>query len=392
MKVLFCTTSRVSEQKGGTERITARIASGLQKLGYSCYSAYKFDIDSTFPKTEFKGAYNVYEYPLNAIISDKAIDVVIVQKMTRDIVALKHFIDSHGMRCKIVSVLHFNPGYEEMALCFSNFMSGLFKDKGIAEKVKNVIRVLFYPIYYLLYPLRNKQLYKTVYEYSDKVILLSEHFLSEYQKYAQIKDMSKFVVIPNALSYNQFLDEKDLPKKKKQVLIVSRLFETQKRISLALKIWQRIEMSSEFDDWCLKIVGHGDDFVNYKQMVSDLHLKHIEFCGRQESKPYYVESRIFMMTSAYEGWGLTLTEAQQFGCVPIAFNTFSSLSDIIINGENGFVVKENNFEDYVEKLKTLMNSYSLQKTMSICAISSSKRFALSDIIVRWDKLLKEIVS
>lgn len=392
MNILFCTTSRVSVQKGGTERITARIALGLQKLGHSCFSAYKLDIDSAFPKTEFNGAYNVNEYSLNAIIADKAIDVVIVQKMTRDIVALKHFIDNSGFHCKIVSVLHFNPGYEEMALCFRDFVIGLSKDKGLIEKTKNIIRILLYPIYYLLYPLRNKQLYKTVYEYSDKVVLLSELFVPEYQGYAQIKDTAKFAVIPNALSYDQYLLEQDLKHKKKQVLIVSRLSEIQKKISIALKIWERIESSSMFDDWCLKIVGHGDDMVKYKQMVSDMQLKHVEFCGRQESKPYYVESRIFMMTSAYEGWGLTLTEAQQFGCVPIAFKTFSSLSDIITNGENGFVVEANDLDGYVERLKYLMITPDLQKNMAINAILSSKRFALSEVIVKWNELLKDIVS
>ena len=45
-----------------------------------------------------------------------------------------------------------------------------------------------------------------------------------------------------------------------------------------------------------------------------------------------------MMTSSFEGWGLTLTEAQQYGCVPLAFHSFASLTDIITDKVNGFAI------------------------------------------------------
>lgn len=388
MNVLFCTTSCVSEEKGGTERITARIAIGLQKLGYGCYSAYKNEISFDYPKAKFKGAYNVNDYPLNKIVLDKDINVVIVQKMTRDIIDLRKFLIENNIKCRIFSVLHFNPGYEEQTLRFSDFLSGLSLKKTNREKWKDLLRVLCYPIYKVIYPLRNKQLYRVVYKYSDKVILLSVSFVEEYRHYAHIEDNSKFVVIPNALSYDSFLSIRDFDSKKKQVLIVSRLSETQKRISTALKIWKQIELAPTFNDWTLKIVGHGEDICLYKKMVSDMNLKRVLFCGRQNPKKYYMESRIFMMTSAYEGWGLTLTEAQQFGCVPLAFDTFSSLSDIIDDGKSGFIVHRNDIKGYVGKIKMLLKNVEMQKKMSLCAILSSNRYTLSKVILNWDKLLK----
>ena len=48
--------------------------------------------------------------------------------------------------------------------------------------------------------------------------------------------------------------------------------------------------------------------------------------GQKNPEPYYNEASIFMMTSSFEGWGLTLTEAQQYGCVPLAFHSFASLN------------------------------------------------------------------
>lgn len=44
MNVLFYTTSRVSVENGGTERITASIATTLRKRGHLCYSAYSDEL------------------------------------------------------------------------------------------------------------------------------------------------------------------------------------------------------------------------------------------------------------------------------------------------------------------------------------------------------------
>lgn len=39
------------------------------------------------------------------------------------------------------------------------------------------------------------------------------------------------------------------------------------------------------------------------------------------------------MTSAFEGFGMTLVEAQQYGVVPIVMDSYKSLHDIIKNDE-----------------------------------------------------------
>ena len=66
-----------------------------------------------------------------------------------------------------------------------------------------------------------------------------------------------------------------------------------------------------------------------KSLVIHYGLQRVFFLKGQKTEPYYNEASIFMMTSSFEGWGLTLTEAQQYGCVPLAFHSFASLTDII---------------------------------------------------------------
>ena len=89
------------------------------------------------------------------------------------------------------------------------------------------------------------------------MVLLSEGFKNKFSSYAKVYlSDNKVTVIPNALSFNEFADAADLFKKKKRVLIVSRLDEVQKRISLSIAIWREIMQDSKYRNWSLEIVGN----------------------------------------------------------------------------------------------------------------------------------------
>ena len=97
-----------------------------------------------------------------------------------------------------------------------------------------------------------------------------------------------------------------------------------------------------------------------------------------------------MMTSQSEGWGLTLTEAQQNGCVPLAFDTYASLHEIITDGYNGYIIPKDDLKGYVEQLKEIMRDDSLRKQLALTAINSSHRFEQNRIIEQWYNLLQNV--
>lgn len=107
-------------------------------------------------------------------------------------------------------------------------------------------------------------------------------------------------------------------------------------------------------DWQLDIVGDGADRRIYEKWVASHAVKNVNFYGNQNPLPYYKRSRLFMMTSLSEGWGLTLVEASQMGCVPIAYNSYASMSDIIDDGHNGVLIPTNAEGKYAQSLKSLM--------------------------------------
>lgn len=397
MNILFITGNEVSPEKGGTERITSSLVTSLSALSdYHCFSAYRISDDSDCHKTKFDAYLHFSSSDSSTTISElfdfiniHSIDIVINQngiewyKIWREL----------SSRCPHVSLVyahHFAPGWVD-PITFKRIrkrISGkIYGLRDLARKVRIILK-------YTYERARQKWLlryqYRKMYEYSTKVVLLSKHFIQEYVKFAKINDQSKFYVINNMLSFDEFFDMGEYSSKKHQVLIVSRLSEVQKRISLAIRIWSIIERDKDLQDWNLTIVGHGEDEHEYIELAESLGTRHISFKGIQNSLPYYRHSSLFMMTSISEGWGLTLTEAQQMGCVPIAFDTYSSLHDIIENGKNGYIVKEGDIDGYVQNMKHLMQDVALREKMAKQAIETSRSFERSHIVKQWDELFRQL--
>ena len=229
--------------------------------------------------------------------------------------------------------------------------------------------------------------YCDAYFQAHRVVLLCQGFIEAYQRFGRFNDNKNFTIIPNSLSFNEFLPIKEVENKKPVVLIVSRIEEVHKRLSLAIRIWAKVKKHSESKEWKLKIVGTGKDMPMYQRMIARDSIPDISFEGHQVPLPYYKEASIFMMTSRSESWGLTLTEAQQMGVVPVAFDTYASLRDIITDGEDGTVIAEGDVDGYVCTILELMQDDAKRQRMARQAIASSHRFSQDRIAGMWWKLL-----
>ena len=163
--------------------------------------------------------------------------------------------------------------------------------------------------------------------------------------------------------------------------------EIQKRISLVLRIWKDIYHNEKAKGWVLKIAGEGLYLDSYKNYAKENQLTNIEFLGRVNPVPYYTEASIFMMTSRSEGFPLTLNEAMQYGVVPLAFDSFESIRDIINDGENGYIIPEMDMETYSDKLLGLMTDDHHRHDMAMNALDSCKRYLPERIGDMWWKLL-----
>ena len=95
------------------------------------------------------------------------------------------------------------------------------------------------------------------------------------------------------------------------------------------------------------------------------------------------------MISRYEGFGRTIIEAQHFGCVPIAFNSFSALVHIVNDGIDSTLVRPFDVDKYVIAMSQLISNEAHFDELSKNAMLNSKRFEKQRVLKRWTKLLDE---
>ncbi len=393
MKILFLTENEISPLQGGTERITHTLSREFMARGLECHLAYCLHCPVGEPSTfDGKIFFDTADTgSLIAYIRDKGIDAVICNLVRigykkRILPALHAGCAALGV--KVIVCYHAMPGEEltggNVRNCLWRITHGIrpaesLKLIGIRLCPRKLLTALFRPY------IRSR--YRILYDNADALVLLSDKFFGEFAELAGIRPDSKFHSIGNALSFEGVCFDPEA--KTHTVMMLSRMDEKSKRISAALRIWARVQPSHP--GWTLKIVGGGDDLPWLKRLARGL--EGVSFEGRQtDSLPYYREAALFMLTSRYEGWGITLTEAQQFGAVPVAFGSYSSISDIITDSQNGIIVKDRDEKAFARALAYLMDNESLRTQMALAGIQSVQAFGAGAISAKWMALLEKTMA
>ena len=238
MNILFYTSFKVSPTKGGTERTTISIATGLSRYyGCHCFSIYSQEaetpMESCFEGEMLWRRTDDVLY-IKKFIQEKEIDWIINQGAFSLVDLFKEV--AKVTSCRVAMVHHFEPGWEEHFFSYRSLFESFKKSKTITGRSKYFIKLLLYPYLRKMYIKELHKSYKNSYDRSDKMILLCKGAVTKYTNYARLNNNRKFEIIPNCLSYNEYLPIDKIGEKKKIVLIVSRLDEPPKRLSLALQI------------------------------------------------------------------------------------------------------------------------------------------------------------
>lgn len=392
MNILFSTIFYVSPTQGGTERVTYSVASSLKNLGHSVYSMYSSGDDNGDSNTLFSESYRIPDIKdttnLSIFLKSRRIDAVIIQGAYVQVKWFRQALKKMPF-CKLLFVHHFEPAWELHEFTFLSYWRNFKNTTTLKSVISMLGHMVLYPIERRRYERQLPLWYREAYDYADKIILLTKGFISQYMEYAGIMDDVKFTIIPNMLSFDHFETKDRILEKQKLVLIVSRMSEPQKRISLALNIWNECMKDKTVADWKLYVVGIGEDLENYHELVKRKHIPNVTFWGRQNPLLFYQVASIFMMTSSSEAWGLTLTESMQNGVVPLAFDTYAALRDIITDDSVGYAITEGNTDEYISKLKHLMKDTDNRHRMALNGIESAKRFTSQKIGAVWNELLSD---
>lgn len=287
---------------------------------------------------------------------------------------------------KLISALHFAITYNSDIL-----KSYFFNKYRIGKKPIAWIReAMLYIKYQLVTKRKVKKQYANTYNYiinnSDKVVVLSSSHIDALKQVCKNENIDNVLYINNPAI---IANSPTLINKQKKILWCGRLEYSTKRTDRIMDIWK--DIAPKYPEWELIIMGSGN-VESFKQLADKMHISNIKFTGSCVPTEYYKKGDILCMTSSTEGWGMVLIEGMQYGCVPIAYNSFSSLTDIIENNKNGFTVTPFNKQEYIEKLETLMNDTELRERFAQNGCESIKRFDHKLIAKQWIDLFKEVLS
>lgn len=371
---------------GGISTVTNIIASGLIKRNHRVYIllSKKINIEQyassasansiNLPDTELFSKSNI-EF-LNQLIKEKQISIIINQW---GLFEPLQFIDSiSNKNIPRISVLHSNPLLNLDSL-FRDSM--ILRDSTFIEKLKRIAR-------FLLFPKIKNQFFNDRVSHLKNIEKGGSFIVTLSPSYSKIIEniipryASKITSIPNPTVY----DSVKITKKEKIVLFTGRLNEREKRVISLIRIWRKI--CKKHSDWKLVILGDGPD--RQKLEKEALNIPNIEFRGFINPQEFYEKSSIFCLTSAFEGFPMSLIEAMQHGCVPISYDSFPAVYDIITHNHDGIVVPNNQTKIFIKSLDNLIENEDLRTKLSTNARSSVQKFNKENIIDKWEGLLLKI--
>lgn len=301
-----------------------------------------------------------------------------------DVAMCRSACDAVG--AKLVCHLHVNPTYQLAGYtdCLAENWYDFCRGR---RRMVFLYALLRYVPCYVKRIVSERRRYLSLYRQADAIILLSERFRREFCRMTGLSRAPKLRAVSNPLLV---IPEGGPQEKLREVLHVGRLPWQQKRVDRLLKAWSLLE--AQFPDWCLTIVGDGGGRERYEEIARLLGLQRVRFEGKQNPARYYERARIFCLTSSFEGFGLVLTEAQAAGCVPVVFESYAAVHDIVEDGVNGCLVKPYDIAAYADALKGLMSDEPRRAAMGEAARKSVARFSSEVIIGQVEALFEELTS
>ncbi len=226
-------------------------------------------------------------------------------------------------------------------------------------KTKFILRISGYPkITFwrkILWKFSNKKIYKIFCPtLNTKNKLIDEKIFSE-DKVHIVRDPIIDLKIINKKMKFDIPEEFNWLKNKKFVLTIGRL-SRQKNFNFLIKNFRKIlEIKNDLN---LVILGEGEDRESLKKLIFKEKLENnIFLLGHQENiYPFMKKCIFFTLTSKWEDPGFVILESMFTKKIVLSSDCESGPKEIIRNNDNGFLFKNNDQDDFLNKFFSVLDT------------------------------------
>lgn len=212
----------------------------------------------------------------------------------------------------------------------------------------------------------------------DYCVVLNEDYAEKYKKYLDLD--CKVIYNPRS-----FISRKKSGLTEKTIITCCRLSIKTKGLDLLIKSFKIF--SKKNTDWILKIVGNGPDEDAVIKLIkdNDLEDKILLLGYRTDIKELLIDSSLFLLSSRWEGFPMSITEAFECGLPVVAFDIPATIP---FEKTNAMLLAKSYDEfDFAEKISKLTNDYALRKKMSEEAIKFAESLSIENIIKKWIEII-----
>ncbi|MQP52063.1 MULTISPECIES: glycosyltransferase [unclassified Flavobacterium] len=384
MNIALVLSQNFDPDAGGVQRTTSKLAKIYQSKNQYVVI---ISVGNHLTQKEYYDGIALYYInfkevnQLKNVLHDEKITCIINQ-VGYSVSLTKLILKNKPLQSKLINTLRINP------LNFYDNHQNLIEELFNRKKITFLNTLLTRKIILGYHIIKQKLELRFIVKNTDAFVLLSEKFKPEL-----------FFLVPSLKKYNHKIHGIGNPfqrpdidlntiQKENIVLFVGRLNIPQKRVDLLLQIWKKLH--EEFPDWRFWILGEGEEKKKMEQFCKDNQLDRITFFGKVNPNEYYKKAKLFHMTSAFEGFGNVLIEAQSYGCLPMLFDSYAAASDIVWHNRNGVVIQPFDVEDYVVQTKNLMNNPDKISELAIHAYENVLRFSYEETYLKWKKVFNSL--
>lgn len=164
----------------------------------------------------------------------------------------------------------------------------------------------------------------------------------------------------------------------------------QKGIDSLFRIWRIVHQ--RHPDWTLYFYcDFGSEKAHFQKIADNIGGVELHDPSSNILQEY-PRHTMLLLPSRYEAFGLVMPEAMSCGLPVVAFDCPYGPATIISDGENGFLVPNNDVAVFADKVCWLIEHPEQRLAMGHAAVRSSRQYTAENIMPRWDRFFRSLVS